>query len=74
MVCSNRECVAEASAGGKFCTVHGANMRRVEPVDLAAGRVCSRCMRKLVKGEWIKAFDGSLVHLKACKDKGAAAS
>lgn len=66
-----KTCVAEATVGNA-CAIHAKGYRRVESSDLAAGRVCHRCQRKLVKGEWIVAgADGVgpdvLVHAKACK-------
>ena len=48
--------------------IHDANYRRVEAADLAAGRICRRCVRKLVRGEWIQAEGEALVHARPCKD------
>jgi hypothetical protein len=66
MVCSNGTCVALAKPGRRFCTIHDAHYRKVEPGDLAAGRICRRCQRKLVKGEWVQAEGDALTHVKVC--------
>lgn len=65
-----KSCVAEATVG-TACAIHAKGYRRVESSDLAAGRVCHRCQRKLAKGEWVvqvpDARNDFLVHAKACK-------
>lgn len=67
MVCKNDTCVALAKPGRPFCTIHDARYRKVEAGDLAAGRICRLCQRKLVKGEWVQAVDDALVHVRICK-------
>jgi len=66
MVCNNGSCVALAKPGRQFCTIHDAHFRKVEAGDLAAGRICRRCQRKLIKGEWVVAEGEALIHVRAC--------
>lgn len=66
MVCQQGSCVAEAKPGAKFCTVHDAHYRRVEAADLVAGRICMRCRRKFVKGDWVQDVASALVHARPC--------
>ena len=75
MVCNNGSCVALAKPGRKFCTIHDLRYRKVELGDLAAGRICRACQRKLVKGEWVKVeSDNGLLHLRACVKPAADAA
>jgi hypothetical protein len=71
MVCSHGGCVAEAKPGRQFCTVHDAHYRKVEAADVAAGRICGRCRRKLGKGDWIQADGEALVHARPCQEFAA---
>lgn len=71
MVCSYPKCVAEAKPTGEFCTVHAAHYRRVEAGDVVAGRICFRCRRKLVKGDWVQGDGEALLHARPCQEKAS---